>query len=262
MNPGDARAMLLPRGIEVLIKKASVDPEFRTLLLDSRAAAAETIGLELETAEATLLEAVPAAQLEAVIERTVVNPMSRAVFLGCAAASMLAALGPNLAAGAHVLGITGERHYLYEETSYNGVVTYGVLDDKGLRDKQIISAEANKLLAEAHAQASRAWGESPEHKGVSFPMPDPKPMQLKVLKSFHKAQDAEDALTELRRQRGTELRERAAARLAKMNKEERRQASKQAGLLRAAEKLFHEKLQALLSAAPGPDERGPLGLYK
>ncbi|MBM4037379.1 MAG: hypothetical protein FJ290_02595 [Planctomycetes bacterium] len=83
----------IPRGIEVLVKKASVDPAFRALLLERRAGAAGEIGLALAPAEAAMLGAIPAAQLEAIIARTTVDPMSRAAFLGKAAALMLAALG-------------------------------------------------------------------------------------------------------------------------------------------------------------------------
>jgi len=83
----------IPRGIEVLVKKASVDPAFRALLLERRAGAAREIALELDPAEAAMLNAIPAAQLEAIIARTTVDPMSRAAFLGKAAALMLAALG-------------------------------------------------------------------------------------------------------------------------------------------------------------------------
>ena len=83
----------IPRGVEVLIKKASVDAEFRTLLLERRAAAADEIGLRLDPAEALMLAAAPAAQLEAVIDRTNVAQEHRRAFLGKAAAAMLAAVG-------------------------------------------------------------------------------------------------------------------------------------------------------------------------
>jgi hypothetical protein len=65
----------VPRGIEVLVKKAAVDPAFRELLLARRAEAASEIGLALEPAEAAMLDAIPAAQLEAIIARTTVDPM-------------------------------------------------------------------------------------------------------------------------------------------------------------------------------------------
>ena len=83
----------IPRGIEVLVKKASVDPEFKALLLAKRAAAAREIGLELAPAEVLMLNAVPAGQLEAIIANTKVSEISRAAFLGRAATVMLAALG-------------------------------------------------------------------------------------------------------------------------------------------------------------------------
>jgi hypothetical protein len=83
----------IPRGIEVLVKKAAVDPAFRRLLLARRAEAAEEIGLVLQPAEVALLDAVPDQQLRAVIDRTRVAPEVRPAFLGKAAAVMLVALG-------------------------------------------------------------------------------------------------------------------------------------------------------------------------
>jgi hypothetical protein len=83
----------VPRGIEVLVKKAAVDPEFKAVLLGQRAEAAGAIGLALDPAEAMMLRAVPAAQLEAIIARTEVAQEHRRAFLGSAAAVMLAALG-------------------------------------------------------------------------------------------------------------------------------------------------------------------------
>jgi len=57
----------IPRGIEVLVKKAAVDAEFKQLLLEKRADAARDIDLRLEPAVAE-------AQLEAIIARTTVHP--------------------------------------------------------------------------------------------------------------------------------------------------------------------------------------------
>jgi len=87
----------IPRGIEVLVSKASVDAEFRAVLLERRAKAAESIDLKLSPTEAMMLDAIPAAQLEAVIDRTKVSPAKRRAFLGTAAAAMLAALGVAVA---------------------------------------------------------------------------------------------------------------------------------------------------------------------
>ena len=83
----------IPRGIEVLVKKAAVDPHFSQLLLAKRAEAAEAIGLQLDPAEAAMLAAIPAEQLEAVIARTSVPEHHRRIFLSAAATAMLAALG-------------------------------------------------------------------------------------------------------------------------------------------------------------------------
>jgi len=92
--PGPGKPVgAIPRGIEVLVKKAAVDPEFRTVLLEKRAAAADEIGLVLDPAEAMMLKAAPAAQLEAIIAQTRVHPSVLPAFLGRAAAVMLVALG-------------------------------------------------------------------------------------------------------------------------------------------------------------------------
>lgn len=82
----------IPRGIEVLIKKASVDEGFRGILLARRAEAAGEIGLELTDAEKAMLGSIPGAQLEAIIGQTKVKPQNRRVFLGKVAAAMLAAI--------------------------------------------------------------------------------------------------------------------------------------------------------------------------
>ncbi|HUV85669.1 MAG TPA: carboxypeptidase-like regulatory domain-containing protein, partial [bacterium] len=77
--------------------KAAVDPAFKKMLLEKRAAAAEAIALNLEPAEAAMLEAVPAKQLEAIVANTKVNPGLRPAFLGYAGGVMLAALGAGAA---------------------------------------------------------------------------------------------------------------------------------------------------------------------
>jgi hypothetical protein len=88
----DVRPGAIPRGVEVLLKKASVDPEFRRLLLKERGGAARTINLELTEAEREMLAHIPAEQLELIINSTKVKPEHRLVFLGVVGALMLAAL--------------------------------------------------------------------------------------------------------------------------------------------------------------------------
>lgn len=92
--PGSGRSVgIIPRGIEVLVKKAAVDAEFRQLLLARRAEAAKEIGLVLTPTEVQMLTLAPAEQLEAIITRTKVEPSQRPAFMGKAAAVMLVALG-------------------------------------------------------------------------------------------------------------------------------------------------------------------------
>ena len=86
----------IPRGIEVLIKKAAVDVAFRQRLLAERSEAAQAIGLTLTPAEAAMLDVASEQQLLASIEHTRVEPRLRPAFLGRAAAVMLAALGAGL----------------------------------------------------------------------------------------------------------------------------------------------------------------------
>ena len=83
----------IPRGIEVLVKKAAVDAEFRLMLLDQRADAAAVIGLQLEPAEAMMLRAISREQLATIVARTILPETQRRTFLGQAASAMLATLG-------------------------------------------------------------------------------------------------------------------------------------------------------------------------
>jgi hypothetical protein len=81
----------VPRGIEVLLKKAAVDEAFKTVLLERPMAAAGAIGLKLGDTEATMLRAVPAAQLEDMVAHTEVPTAARPAFMGSDAAAMLRA---------------------------------------------------------------------------------------------------------------------------------------------------------------------------
>jgi hypothetical protein len=100
--PGSGKALgPIPRGIEVLVKKASVDAEFCKMLLEKRADAAKDIELTLEPSETMMLNAVPEVQLLSIIERTRVEPKHRPAFLGKVAAVMLLALGVTMAACGH-----------------------------------------------------------------------------------------------------------------------------------------------------------------
>jgi len=83
----------IPRGIEVLLKKAAVDEKFRELLLDDPSQAATSIKLELEPAEQAMLQTFPKEHLSAIVEQTDVPEMYRRTFLGKSAAAMILLLG-------------------------------------------------------------------------------------------------------------------------------------------------------------------------
>jgi hypothetical protein len=80
----------IPIGIEVLIKKAAVDPHFKAALIEKRAAAASAIHLSLTTAETMLINSAPAEQLACIIANTTVASSERQVFLGADVAAMMA----------------------------------------------------------------------------------------------------------------------------------------------------------------------------
>jgi hypothetical protein len=94
-------ANALPRGIEVLVKKASVDMNFRRLLLKKRAEAAREIDLELDETEKAMLTAIPREQLEKIIDNTKVPPEQKKVFLSSVGRIMLA----SVIAGTVVVGL-------------------------------------------------------------------------------------------------------------------------------------------------------------
>ena len=89
----------IPRGIEILVKKASVDPEFKEILLRNRTGAAAEIGLELNPSERAMINGIPEMQLRMIIEKTKIEPRQRPAFLGKAAALMIVALGATALTG-------------------------------------------------------------------------------------------------------------------------------------------------------------------
>jgi hypothetical protein len=91
----------IPHSIEVLIKKASVDQEFRQLLLEKRADAAKEIDLELSPTEAEMLAGIPREQLDKIIDNTKVPPEQKPVFLSSFGKIMLA----TVVAGVVVVGL-------------------------------------------------------------------------------------------------------------------------------------------------------------
>jgi hypothetical protein len=98
--PSNAKNSLpIPRGIEVLVKKASVDPEFRALLLAKRDEAAKEIGLELSPMEKNIIRSAPESQLVSIINSVRVSPNLKPILLGKVAGVMLAALSAAYVTG-------------------------------------------------------------------------------------------------------------------------------------------------------------------
>jgi hypothetical protein len=91
--PGSGKGVdTVPRGIEILLKKAAIDESFRKTLLSNRSNAADAIGLTLNPVEISMLKAMPEPALEKMIGATKVQPKIRQAFMGYTAAVMLAAL--------------------------------------------------------------------------------------------------------------------------------------------------------------------------
>ncbi|HBC89329.1 MAG TPA: hypothetical protein DCZ94_20500 [Lentisphaeria bacterium] len=89
----------IPRGIEVMVKKASVDPEFKEQLVRERGKAAESINLKLTPAETAMLSVIPENQLEKIIDSAKVAPQQKNAFMSKTAVLMLAAVGASILQG-------------------------------------------------------------------------------------------------------------------------------------------------------------------
>jgi len=136
-SPADS----VPRGIEVLIKKAAVDSEFRAVLLAEREAAASRIGLKLTPAEATLLHAIPRVQLDVTISRTRVAPRTRNAFLGYTAAVMLAALGATAPLAVGFTGSCGgaapDVHHTFKDRTFCSITNVSVKPEESTGSRSL-----------------------------------------------------------------------------------------------------------------------------
>ena len=97
----------IPRGIEVLVKKASVDRQFKQILFQKRSDAAKEIDLVLTPSETAILDSIPIEQIEKSILSAKIDPKHRLIFMGKVAALMLLTLSTVGAAGC-VTGIKPE----------------------------------------------------------------------------------------------------------------------------------------------------------
>lgn len=168
----------IPRGMEILVKKAAIDNAFREYLLTERAAAADRIGLKLEAAEAAMLAAIPAKQLEGVIAGTRVSPHLHNAFMGYTAAVMLAALGATAARAADdgprftginpdmpmagVMAETIEGYTVYYDPAVaedSAFITGHVWDPQGQpRAGAVVAVEGTMLGTETNAEGYYSLG--------------------------------------------------------------------------------------------------------
>ena len=130
-----------------MVKKASVDPVFRELLVQKRAEAAKEIDLDLTQAEQLMLSSIPEEQLRKIIANTKVKPEHRDLFSSTAGKLMLAA-----AAGVVIGSVMCPLQ----------VATAGISPDR-IREMQMKhAADANDMnepnLADPDSDASEADG--------------------------------------------------------------------------------------------------------
>ena len=81
-----------PRGIEILLKKASVDEGFAKVLLESPGEAARLISLDLQPSEERILLSTPKSTLRSMIHHTTVKRQQMNAFKTMSASLMLAAV--------------------------------------------------------------------------------------------------------------------------------------------------------------------------
>jgi hypothetical protein len=137
----------IPRGIEVLLKKASLDAEFRSRLLRERSRSAQAIGLKLEETEADILEALPENSLQSMINKTMVPTAQQGIFRGYVAALMLAAVGVALAADAQVVfGITPDQSAVKPTLKWQGksFEQYAIYTSDDLAQWQFVATVTGK----------------------------------------------------------------------------------------------------------------------
>lgn len=258
-----ANPVAVPRGVEVLVKKAAVDAEFKAVLMAKRAEAAKEIGLELDPAEAMMINAVAATQLDAIIARTTVSPMTRAAFLGKAAAVMLVALGADVAAvegppppgGIAPDRPKHERYVIYSETNYKGEMSYAVAEDAEYEKKVAEAIQKNKVIRQAYAAAVKAWREDEAHKFVTFPMRAPQMFAINRVASYSSKERADEMLAkrqEILDRKNEDLKKAEERRLAAMTDQARAKEKEKADQLKAAEALLEKELATLLAAPKQP----------
>ena len=127
----------IPRGMEILLKKASVDPAFKSRLMEQRSDVAAEIRLELTPAEKMMVDSIPATHLESIIANTKVNSKLVPALLTGTAAVILVAMGIHAVSGCASEQERQEQQYQEQQyTQALGVqpyIEYHLLMSKGIR---------------------------------------------------------------------------------------------------------------------------------
>ena len=82
----------IPRGMEILVKRASIDPMFKAELLAKRDKIADELQIPLDASEKAMLAGIPAEHLEKMIKATEVPPAQHSLLAKGTTAAMLALL--------------------------------------------------------------------------------------------------------------------------------------------------------------------------
>lgn len=129
-----------PRGIEVLLKKASVDKDFAEVLVRSPSEAAQLIGLALEESEKTVLESIPEGTLRGMIRKTVVKRTQITAFKTMSASLMIAAV------------ITGVVLHEEQTNFIGGISPYDEQSEEGRRNITVERMHNLRLALEVYKQ--------------------------------------------------------------------------------------------------------------
>jgi hypothetical protein len=170
--PGSGKNLTnIPRGIEVLVKKASIDTDFRSLLIAKRDEAAREIGLELNPMEKNIIRSAPEAQLIAIINSVKVSPRLKPAFLGKVAGVMLAALGATSMTGCGEQSppVTGIRPDGPNSTTDKPPVEQPVKPDDNIPATKGIMIDIPKPITPTDEDET-----PPATRGVSPDLPKPK----------------------------------------------------------------------------------------
>jgi hypothetical protein len=80
----------IPRALEILVKKAAVDEDFRNELLEKRDKLADELSVPLDASERAMLSCVPAEHLQQMISHTQVPETQKRHLIGASAAAIVA----------------------------------------------------------------------------------------------------------------------------------------------------------------------------